>query len=596
MRAISLLLFVPLLSGFVASESRGARRPNVVLIMTDDQGYADLGCHGNPVLRTPCLDQLHGESVRLTDFHVDPTCSPTRSALMTGRYSTRTGVWHTVMGRNMPRRGEVTMADVFARSGYQTAIFGKWHLGDEFPFRPQDRGFQHVLIHGGGGVGQIPDYWGNDYFDDTFFLNDRPKAFTGYCTDVFFREAIRFIEAHRDGPFFVYLPTNAPHGPFYVPEQYRRMYANRVDGDAGLANFYGMIANIDENVGRLRQRLEQLDLAENTLLIFMTDNGTSRGATFTDYRGNEGRLKSGYNAGRRGRKGSPYEGGHRVPCFLHWPAGGLVGGRDVDCLTAHLDLLPTLIELCDLKSPKSVRFDGCSLAPLLLRPGDAFPKRTLFVQHQELPYPEKYRFGCVMEGSWRLVIRNDDREAPTFELFDLSADPSQKTDIANQHADIVKRLRSAYEQWWDELDDDFDKYARIVVGDPRQNPVQLTCFDWHSSRRWWQGQILRGFQDNGFWALDVATAGDYEIALRRWPPEIDQPINSAIAGGKAITARTARIRIGDTEKTQPVEPEASAVRFRVSLREGSTRLETWFVEDKGQSRGAYYTTVKRIAP
>ena len=323
-------------------------RPNVVLILTDDQGYGDLGCTGNPVLKTPHLDRLYRDSVRLANFHVDPTCSPTRAALMTGRYSTRTGVWHTVMGRHMPRADERMMPQVFAENGYATAIFGKWHLGDNFPFRPRDRGFQEALIHGGGGVGQIPDYWGNDYFDDTYSRDGRPEKFSGYCTDVFFREATRFIESHRDRPFFVELATNAPHGPYRVADEWREPYASKVDGDAELATFYGMIANIDDNVGRLRRRLEELGLADDTLLIFLTDNGTAHGATFSDARGNDGKLVSGYNAGMRGRKGSPYEGGHRVPCFLHWPAGKLTGGRDVDGLSAHLDLLPTLIDLCGL--------------------------------------------------------------------------------------------------------------------------------------------------------------------------------------------------------------------------------------------------------
>jgi arylsulfatase A-like enzyme len=196
--------------------------PNVVLVVTDDQGYGDLGCHGNPILRTPNLDALYRQSVRLTDFHVGPTCAPTRASLMTGRYCNRTGVWHTIMGRSLLRRDEVTMADVFAAGGYRTGIFGKWHLGDNYPFRPQDRGFHEVLVHGGGGVGQTPDTWGNDYFDDTYLHNGTPEKFSGYCTDVWFDGAMRFIEANRDRPFFAYLATNAPHSPYNVSERYSR--------------------------------------------------------------------------------------------------------------------------------------------------------------------------------------------------------------------------------------------------------------------------------------------------------------------------------------------------------------------------------------
>ena len=260
-----------------------ARRPNVVLINTDDQGYGDLGCHGNPVLKTPHLDRLYSQSVRLTNFHVDPTCSPTRAALMTGRYSTRTGVWHTVMGRHMPRTDNIMMPQVFADNGYRTAIFGKWHLGDSYPYRPHDRGFHFALTHGGGGIGQIPDFWGNDYFDDTYFHNDLPKKFDGYCTDIFFHEAMEFIDARQTQPFFVYLSTNAPHSPYRVLESYAKQYEEAVGGDAQLAKFYGMIANLDQNVGRLLRQLDQLNLTRDTLVIFMTDNGTSRGAKFSDY-------------------------------------------------------------------------------------------------------------------------------------------------------------------------------------------------------------------------------------------------------------------------------------------------------------------------
>jgi arylsulfatase A-like enzyme len=574
-----------------------AHKPNVVLILTDDQGYGDLSCYGNPVLKTPQLDRLYRQSVRLTDFHVDPTCSPTRSALMTGRYSTRVGVWHTVMGRHMPRARERMMPQVFADNGYATAIFGKWHLGDNFPFRPQDRGFQEVVVHGGGGVGQIPDYWGNDYFDDTYFHNGRPEKFTGYCTDVFFREATRFIEANRERPFFVYLPTNAPHGPYRVGDKWSEPYAAKVGDDAELAKFYGMIANIDHNVGRLRRRLEQLGLADNTLLIFATDNGTARGATFSDYRGNDGRLVSGYNAGMRGRKGSPYEGGHHVPCFLYWPRGKLTGGRDVDGLSAHLDLLPTLIDLCGLQQKQSIAFDGVSLSDALRGDASIPADRILFAHHQELPDPEKYRFASVMQGLWRLILRNDrdQSETPTEQLYNLQQDAGQARDIIAQHPNIAARLRQAYDAWWEGMSPDFDTPAEIVVGDARQNPSRLTCFEWHSSRQWQQTAVHRGFEGNGYWTLRVARPGKYRITLRRWPAEVDAPITAAVDGRGAISADTARLRVGTFDARQPVDETTRAVVFDVELPRGSTRLQTWLTAD-GATRGAYYVAVRRIAP
>ncbi len=344
-----------------------AQQPNVIIVMTDDQGYADMSCHGNPYVRTPAMDRLHSESVRFTDFHVDPTCSPSRAALMTGRYASRAGVWLTYGGRNHLRRDEVTMADVFQRSGYATAIFGKWHLGDNYPFRPIDRGFGESLIHGGGVVGETPDHWGNDYYDDVYLRNGKPEPVSGYSTDVWFREATRFIEKHRNRPFFLYLATNAPHGPRHVPAKYLKPYLGNPKIPEARARFYGMIVNIDENLAKLRARLAALDLAENTIFLFLTDNGGTAGV-------------AGYNAGMRGKKGTVHEGGHRAACFVHWPKAGLDRGRDIDTLTAHFDLFPTLADWCDLST--NVQFDGRSLAPLVGDEAASWPSRTLLVHHQ----------------------------------------------------------------------------------------------------------------------------------------------------------------------------------------------------------------------
>jgi len=545
-------------------------RPNVILVMTDDQGYGDLGCHGNEAIVTPNLDGLYAQSIRLTDFHVDPTCSPTRSALMTGHYSSRTGVWHTIMGRSLLRRHEVTVADVFSSSGYRTAIFGKWHLGDNYPYRPQDRGFQEVLIHGGGGVGQGPDYWGNDYFDDTYFHNGREEKFEGYCTDIWFDGALKFIEANKDRPFFCYVPTNAPHGPYNVADKYSKPYRDK-GVPSNQANFYGMITNIDENMGRLVRRLRELDLEENTILIFMTDNGTS-----------------GAYAGRmRDKKGSEYEGGHRVPFFVRWPGGGLTGPADIDRLSAHIDVLPTLIELCGLKKPQAVEFDGVSLAPLLKGDASRWPDRTLLVHSQRIEHPEKWRKSAVMTQRWRLINGK--------ELYDIQADPSQKNDIADANPAVVEKLRRSYEDWWADLSKGFDDYCEISLGSDKQNPTRLMSHDWHSPNpAWSQGAVRSGSKANGFWAVEVERDGTYEFALRRWPIEVNAPINAAADGGKAISATSARIKIADVDQSKTVDPDAAEVKFRVKLGAGKTRLQTWFTDDQGDSCGAYYVYVKRL--
>jgi arylsulfatase A-like enzyme len=558
-------------AGVNPREGAKGRRPNVVLVMTDDQGYGDLACHGNPIIKTPNLDTLYAQSARLTDFHVGPTCSPTRSALMTGHYCNRTGVWHTIMGRSLLRRDEVTMGDVFSASGYHTGIFGKWHLGDNYPFRPQDRGFDDVLIHGGGGVGQGPDYWGNDYFDDTYFHNGKPEKFTGYCTDVWFDGAIEFIEANKDRPFFCYIPTNAPHGPYNVAAEYMKPYL-----DKGLpenqARFYGMITNIDDNMARLMHRLKELNLEENTILIFMTDNGSSGG---------------GYNAGMRGKKGSEYEGGHRVPCFIRWPAGNLTRGRDIKKLTAHVDLMPTLIELCGLKKPRGLEFDGDSLVRLLTGQEGSWPDRILVTDSQRIEHPEKWRKSAVMTNRWRLINGK--------ELYDMKTDPGQKNDIGDAHLKVVETLREAYEDWWADVSKRFNEYCEIIIGSDRQNPTRLMSHDWHGPKvPWSQHAVRNGTAADGFWAVEIERDGTYQFELRRWPEEVDAPINEAIPGGKAIDVTKARLKVADVDETQTVPTEARAVTFQVRLKAGKTQLQTWFMDDKGTSRGAYYVYAKRL--
>jgi arylsulfatase A-like enzyme len=277
------------------------RKPNIVFVLTDDQGYPPIGANGHPFVQTPHLDGFHGEAVRFEQFHSGTTCAPTRAGLLTGHYANSTGVWHTVGGRSLLRADEWTLADALGEAGWRTGIFGKWHLGDAHPYRPRDRGFQRSIVHGGGGVGQTPDWWGNDYFDDTYLADGVPTRFEGYCTDVFFDEALRFIEAEPDRPSFCFLSTNAPHSPFNVPPELQALYAGRTATE-NYARFLGMITSIDHNFGRLRARLAATGLEDDTLLIFASDNGQCSLAA--------GPEPGAFNAGMRGLKGSMYEGGH----------------------------------------------------------------------------------------------------------------------------------------------------------------------------------------------------------------------------------------------------------------------------------------------
>lgn len=311
------------------SETAAKGKPNVILIISDDVGYGDLSCHGNPVVKTPSLDKFRDESVRLTDFHVSPLCSPTRAALLTGRHCRHVGVVGTNFTDNLLSTEVPTMANLFGSNGYRTGIFGKWHLGEHYPFRPQDRGFQEVLVHGNGAVSTAGDIWGSDYFDDTYWHNGKREKYKGFCTDVWFEQAIKFIDQSKGRPFFIYLATNAAHAPYIAPDADQEPYKNQ----KAPAGFLGMITNIDMNFGRLLKHLDKASLSENTILIFMTDNGTAAGEHV-------------FTAGMRGKKGTPFDGGHRVPFFIRWPGGRITGGRDVGQLSAHLDVWPTLADLC----------------------------------------------------------------------------------------------------------------------------------------------------------------------------------------------------------------------------------------------------------
>ena len=327
-----------------------------------------------------------------------------------------------------------------------------------------------------------------------------------------------------------------------------------------------MIANIDENIGRLLARLKELGLEENTIVIFMTDNGTAAGI---DPKGD------GFNAGMRGIKGSEYEGGHRVPCFVRW-LGHLNGGKDVARVTAHIDILPTLIDLCELRKPDKVVFDGSSLRPLLTGKGD-WPERTLFVHSQRIDHPEKWRKCAVMTDRWRLINGK--------ELFDLAADPEQKKDVAEQQAVVVAELRKAYEGWWTDISRRFNEYCEIVVGSERENPTELCCHDWHGELALsGQDMVRKGVIANGFWALEVARAGKYEITLRQQP---------AVAKF-VIPAEKARLTIGGIDVSKPLLSGARSVTFQVELPAGKTRLQTWLIESNGTTRGAYFVEVKRL--
>ena len=589
----AILLWTVVLGESLASDP--ADRPNVVLVLTDDQGYGDLACHGNPVIRTPNLDRLYGESIRLTDFHVNPFCSPTRAALMTGRFSDRTHVRTTIQSRNHLARGEVTMAEFFKGSGYRTGHFGKWHLGRNYPYRPIDRGFDQWVGHGDGGTGTASDFWNNDKMNDSYYRNGHWEEFRGFSTDIYFDEAMKFIKA-GDGPFFVYLATNVPHGPWNVLPAWRKPYEGKLP--PATADFFATISRFDWNLGRLRAFLHQRGLSKNTILVYLTDNGTSGGDRV-------------FNAGMRGRKGSVYEGGHRVPCFLHWPAGGLNRPANVDRLTGHVDLLPTLIDLCRLSEPprKHLQFDGRSLVPLIKNPKADWPDRTFVLHSQNArETPQKWIQSLVATQRWRLVQGK--------ELYDVQADPGQARDIAGQHPDVVADLRRRYERHWDRLKLAENPYPRPIVGSPHQEETWLACDAWILDRErpmvWDQGHVRAAVKNNGFWPIEVAAGGTYRFEVRRWPKEADRPLAAALPAsdqsdvqrqgkpvfapaGKAIPVAKVRLQVGGADRTKPVAKGDTSALFELPLAPGPAEVRTWLIDEEGRPLcGAYYVYVRRV--
>lgn len=433
------------LAGWAEAKPLVGSRPNIVLVMTDDQGMGDLSCMGNPILKTPSLDRFYEQSTRFTDFQVSPTCAPTRSALMSGRAPFKNGVTHTIQRRERMALDTFTMPQVLKSAGYAAGIFGKWHLGDEEDYLPGSRGFDEVLIHGAGGIGQtglgdFPVNKENCYFDNVLLHNDTIVKTKGFCTDLFFQAALAWIKKQEDAgtSYFAYLSLNAPHGPFIAPDEYKKRFLDE-GYDENTAARYGMVENIDANFGALMDRLAQWKALDNTLVIFMTDNGMSMRPIKKN-----GKSVPKFNAGLRSGKNSPYEGGSHVPAFWYW-RGALDEGVDIDALTAHIDIYKTFADLAGATLPKTMQgLDGRSLLPLLKDPKADWPDRELFFHCGRWPTGKreafKYQKCAVRTSTWRLVNHQ--------ELYDISADPGETTDIAKTHPEVVDRLRTSYDNWW----------------------------------------------------------------------------------------------------------------------------------------------------
>ena len=587
--------------------SAALARPNVIVVMTDDQGYPELSVHGNPILQTPNLDRLHGQSLRLEDYHVSPMCTPTRGQLMTGLDPARNGAINVSSGRALLRPEIPIMANFFGDAGYQTGIFGKWHLGANYPFRPEDRGWDETVWFPSSHIGSVPDYWGNDYWDDTYVNNGKLKQYKGYCTDIFFDEGIAFMKksARAGNPFLAYIAPNTPHGPLVAPEEDEKAIAAILSGEefAGmnrllktrLADYLGMVRNIDTNMGKLMKFLDEEGLRDDTILIFKTDNGSTHGPRY-------------YNAGMRGQKTELWEGGHRVPCFISWPKGDLLKPQDIHGLTQVQDLLPTLLDLCDI--PTDAKFDGMSLASILRGKAVVPEDRMLVINYSRMPgfvnYPTPFaqthmyrNLGEVLWKRWRLL---EDRE-----LYDLEDDPLQTTNVIDQYPEVVSKMRARLDEWWADVGPRANEVQRVIIGSEHENPSRLTGCEWLDVFIDQQRQIRQGAEKSGYWMLEVAEDGEYDFELRRWPKEIDRPITApSERGSGALDVHTASFYLSDYhhleigDKTpyrfeglnKPIGPDDTSVTFTAQLKKGPVALHTWF-RGPQTTLSAYYVYVTK---
>lgn len=559
----------------------GPARPNVIVVLTDDQGYGDLGCHGHPFLKTPHLDRLHGESVRFTQFHSSPMCTPTRGSLLTGQAPLRNGAMATSCGRSQLREGIPTMAEIFRDAGYATGLFGKWHLGYGHPHRPMDRGFENSDYFLGFGLTGAGDFWDNDYLNPRYYHNGTERRGAGYCNDLWFNLAMDWMNTQRRSrqPFLCYLPTNIPHFQEWVDFSFSKVY----EGEAkAAAPYFGMVANLDENMGRLDGFLAKSGLRENTIVVFMSDNGAVVGWKI-------------YNAGMRGHKTQLYDGGHRVPCFLRWPGGAAKPGRDVTAQTRVEDVLPTLADLCGVRRPAEAQWDGMSVANAVRSEKGAVAPRMFTLQY----YQNSVKRGdaCVIWERWRLI-----REK---ELYDVAADPAQARNVIAERPEVAGKMRAHYDEWWGSVEAGVNDLVPSHVGASQEPTAMLCSSEWQDVRCDGKESVRNaaGGPRGGPWNVMVERDGEYEIELRRWPREANAALADGqpafrgaygtLAEGKALPIAKARLTVaGET-----AEGEAAAgrkkVTFRRRLTKGRTQMQGWFQDAEGRDLcGAYFAYVR----
>jgi arylsulfatase A-like enzyme len=531
-----------------------AKRPNVVFILSDNQSYYEMSCHGHADIKTPHIDRLARQSTEFTNFHAPPYCSPSRAVILSGRYAMRSGVFTTIAGRSILHKDEKTLPRFLKPYGYHSAIFGKWHLGFSYPYRPQDRGFDEVFVHGGGGVGQMEDYFGNSLFDTTFIHNGKVSPSKGYCTDALFDRAIEYVEAkHKEKqPFFCFVSTPVTHSPHHGPKDLVAQL--KAQGIQGNVQLYAQVQNLDSNIGRMMKKIEELGLAEDTILVYASDQGMNdRGAPHGD-----------------NRKGLGFDPAHHVPFMLRLPGAK---PKVVSRLAGMIDFFPTILDLCGVKEPDNV--DGISLKPLLLAKKGYPEDRTLIIQCPRNRQASKWKNSAVKTDRWRLV--NGEK------LYDVTVDPRQNDDVAGKNSDVVHQLRQAYEVYWADLPDQATTLSRHLLGHPDcREEVALNGMDWYRGGSPWNNGAYNR-PSSGAWAVTISEKGRYQFECRHFPRAAD----------KKAGATGAHIRVGDHAAGMNLAEGEKKATFELTLESGDYDLEAWFA--KGKKRfGALWVYVKRL--
>ena len=575
------LLFIEFLLMAITSAAL-AQQPNVIVIMTDDTGN-NIGYQGNPYVTTPHIDSLATEGVSLSNFHQMPMCTASRAGLMSGQYAEHTGAWRTSLGRTMMRGDVYTIAEAFRDNGYATGHYGKWHLGDNWPMAPQDQGFNDVVGLRCGGIGQIADYWGNDYFDDTYYRNGKPEKFEGYCTDVFFNETMRFIREKKDEPFFIYLAPNITHLPLKVAEKYSKKHVDN-GIDEKLAILYGMIDNLDENMGRLLACLKETGVDEKTIILMTTDDGVQGAAV--------SRTPDYWNMGMRGKKGSQEEGGHRVFSYLRW-TGGNIGtpGINNETLISIQDVYPTMLDLCGLPMPRNVEFSGRSFKPYLTSPlnPEEDDRLIFFYYYNPKKIDQRENQTCVIWKNWRLIANT--------QLYDISKDKMQENDVAADYPEVVKKLQAEFDVYHAIGKPLIQEPVRFIIGDPRALVQELTSQDVYwtqdisGGQAFGQGDCEKLEQAHGPYKVAIARDGKYTFTLSRYPLYTGMTFGEGHRSVGSFHIEKVCMSIAGQTVEKAVTPEDTHASFTLDLKAGDTDLDTALVGD-GYDGVAYFVTIE----